>query len=106
LTVAPLEWLRECQPTIEKRLAERHLQDNAHVYYNLSSFYYTGRHCPLPAFGHDRDGKTRFPSIVYGLLANDQGCPVAMQVYPGNTADPAPLTTRCRSSGRVLAWRI
>ena len=86
---AALQWLQERQPAIEQRLAQRHLQDNAQVYYDLSSSYYTGRHCPLAAFGHDRDGKTGFPIIVYGLLTNNQGCPVAMQVYQGNTADPS-----------------
>ncbi len=85
---AALKWLLAHPPAIEQRLAQRNLRDNTQVYYDRSSSYYTGRHCPLAAFGHNRDGKSRFPIIVYGLLANDQGCPVAVQVYQGNTADP------------------
>jgi transposase len=82
-----LAWLLERQGRIQRKLARRHLAEGAAVLYDVSSSYYEGRCCPLARFGHDRDGKGR-PIIVYGLLANAQGCPVAIEVYPGNTADP------------------
>jgi len=64
------------------------LKDGANVLYDLSSSYYYGQHCPLAKFGHDRDGKKGLPIIVYGVLANSAGCPVAAEVYAGNTSDP------------------
>jgi len=83
-----LDWLLGRQPAIEKKLAQRHLQDGASVLYDLSSSYYYGQHCPLAKFGHDRDGRKGLPIIVYGVLANGAGCPVAAEVYAGNTSDP------------------
>jgi len=83
---AALDWLVERQPAIEQKLAGRHLGQGASVLYDLSSSFYTGSHCPLARFGHVRDKKS-LPIIVYGVLANATGCPVAVQVYPGNTAD-------------------
>ncbi len=82
-----LDWLLERQPAIERKLAQRHLQEGASVLYDLSSSYYYGMHCPLAKFGHDRDRKG-LPIIVYGVLANGAGCPVAAEVYAGNTSDP------------------
>jgi hypothetical protein len=83
-----LDWLRKRQPRIERKLAGKHLQDGSLVLYDLTSSYYTGRCCPLARFGHNRDGKKRFPQIVFGLLCNHEGCPVAVEVFEGNTADP------------------
>jgi transposase len=83
-----LAWLLERQGRIQRKLARRHLGEGAAVLYDVSSSYYEGRCCPLARFGHDRDGKGGRPIIVYGLLANAQGYPVAIEVYPGNTADP------------------
>jgi hypothetical protein len=82
-----LDWLLSRQEAIEKRLAARHLREGASVLYDLSSSFYYGTHCPLAQFGHDRD-KKGWPIIAYGVLANAHGCPVATQVYAGNTADP------------------
>jgi len=82
-----LDWLLARQPAIERELARRHLTEGGSVLYDLSSSFYTGRHCSLARFGHDRDRKG-LPIIVYGVLANAAGCPVAAQVYAGNTADP------------------
>ena len=56
--------------------------------YDVTSSYYEGKTCPLARFGYDRDGKTGCPIIVYGVLTDADGRPVAVQVYPGNTADP------------------
>lgn len=86
-----MDWLLERQGRIEKRLAERHLQEGGLVLYDVSSSYYEGRTCPLAHYGHDRDGQKGLPIIVYGLLTDIEGCPVAVEVYPGNTADPSTL---------------
>ena len=86
---AAMDWLLARQPAIEKRLAQRHLTEGAVVLYDVSSSYYEGHTCPLACYGHDRDGKKGLPIIVYGLLTDAQGRPVALDVYPGNTADPA-----------------
>lgn len=82
-----MDWLLERQSAIERKLAKRHLREGAVVLYDVSSSYYEGKTCPLARFGHDRDGKTGLPIIVYGLLTDGDGRPVAVQVYPGNTAD-------------------
>ena len=83
-----MDWLLERQSAIEKKLAKRHLSDGALVLYDVTSSYYEGKTCPLARFGHDRDGKTGLPIIVYGTLTDADGRPVAVQVYPGNTGDP------------------
>ena len=77
-----------CALAIEKKLARRHLGEGAMVLYDVTSSYYEGKTCPLARFGHDRDGKTGCPIIVYGMLTDADGRPVAVQVYPGNTGDP------------------
>ncbi len=83
-----LDWLLKRQDAIEAKLAKKHLGEGSAVLYDLSSSFYHGSHCPLAQFGHNRDGKNGLPIIVYGVLANRDGCPVAVQVYAGNTADP------------------
>jgi transposase len=83
-----LDWLLECQGRIEKKLAARHLGDGALVLYDVSSSYYEGRCCPLAQFGHNRDGKKGRKIIVYGVLTDAHGRPVAVQVYEGGTGDP------------------
>src|SRR3954454_21869444 len=83
-----MDWLLERQSAIEKKLAKRHLTDGAFVLYDVTSSYYEGKTCPLARFGHDRDGKTGLPIIVYGTLTDADGRPVAVQVYSGNTGDP------------------
>jgi transposase len=85
---AALDWLLERQPFIEKKLAQRHLDEGAMVFYDVSSSTYYGSHCPLAVRGKNRDG-LKLPCIVYGLLTDREGRPVAIRVYPGNTGDPA-----------------
>ncbi len=85
---AAMDWLLGRQHDIEQKLARRHLAEGAVVLYDVSSSYYEGRTCPLACYGHNRDGKKGLPIIVYGLLTDAQGRPVALDVYPGNTADP------------------
>jgi transposase len=84
-----MDWLLEGQERIEKKLAARHLGEGAQVFYDVSSSYYEGRSCPLARHGHDRDGKKGRLIIVYGVLTDRDGRPVAVQVYPGNTGDPS-----------------
>jgi transposase len=86
---AAMDWLLARQTNIEKKLAQRHLSEGTVVLYDVSSSYYEGHTCPLACYGHNRDSKKGLPIIVYGLLTDAQGRPVALDVYPGNTADPA-----------------
>jgi transposase len=83
-----MDWLLTRQKAIEKKLAKRHLSDGALVLYDVTSSYYEGKTCPLARRGHDRDGATGCPIIVYGALTDADGRPIAVQVYPGNTGDP------------------
>ena len=83
-----MDWLFERQPRIEKKLAARHLHEGSLVLYDVSSSYYEGQRCPLAQYGHDRDGQKGLPIIVYGLMTDGEGRPVAVEVYRGNTGDP------------------
>ncbi len=82
-----MDWLLERKERIEKKVAARHLSEGGLVLYDVSSSFYEGRTCPLAQFGHDRDGKKGLPIIVYGVMTNGEGCPVAVEVYAGNTGD-------------------
>src|SRR6516165_10547602 len=86
---AAMDWLFERQPRIEKKLAARHLGEGSLVLYDVSSSYYEGQHCPLAQYGHDRDGQKGLPIIVYGLMTDGEGRPIAVEVYRGNTGDPS-----------------
>ena len=79
---------RRRQRWIETSLANRHLTDATLILYDVSSSYLEGRLCPLAAFGYNRDGKQGKQQIVFGLLCSADGCPLAVEVFPGNTADP------------------
>ena len=83
-----MDWLFERQQGIEDALANRHLQDGTLVLYDVTSTYFEGRCCPLAQLGHSRDGKKDKLQIVIGLLCAADGCPVAVEVFEGNTADP------------------
>lgn len=83
-----LDWLLERQERIEKKLAKRHLESGAVVLFDVSSSSYHGRTCPLAHYGYNRDGD-QLPSVVYGLLTDGEGRPVAVDVYAGNTGDPS-----------------
>ena len=88
---AALDWLLERQAAIETALAKRHLQNGTLVLYDVSSSYMEGRCCPLAKLGYSRDGKKGTLQIVYGLLCAPDGCPVAIEVFDGNTGDPTTL---------------
>jgi hypothetical protein len=85
---AAMDWLLERQASIENALAKRHLADGALVLYDVTSTYFEGRLCPLAKLGHSRDGKHDHPQIVIGLLTSADGCPIAVEVFDGNTGDP------------------
>jgi Transposase DDE domain len=89
-----LDWLGARQGAIEAALARRHLKDGALVLYDASSSWLEGRCCELARFGYSRDGKKGKLQIVYGLLCAADGCPVAVEVFEGNTADPMTLSTQ------------
>ena len=84
-----MDWLVARQDRIEKKLAARHLSEGCFVFYDVTSSYYEGRCCPLARYGHDRDGKRGRPIIVYGLMTDGEGRPVAVEAYPGDTGDPS-----------------
>jgi Transposase DDE domain len=88
---AALDWLLAQQERIERTLARRHLGEGTLVLYDVSSSSLEGRKCELAPFGHSRDHRKDKPQIVYGLLCNRDGCPIAIQVFDGNTADPGTL---------------
>ena len=89
---AAMDWLYERQDTIERALSRRHLavanNPSGRAYFDLSSSWMEGRTCPLASFGYSHDGKRGKPQIEYGLLTDQKGCPVAIRVFPGATADP------------------
>lgn len=89
---AALDWLLARQPAIQQKLAARHLHDDGLALYDVSSSYYEGHTCPLARRGHDRDGHTGRPILVYGVLTDGEGRPVAVDVYPGNTGDPTTVS--------------
>jgi hypothetical protein len=93
---AALDWLLERQAAIEAALAKRHLKNGTLVLYDVSSSYMEGRCCPIAQRGYSRDGRRGTLQIVYGLLCAPDGCPVAIQVFEGNTGDPMTLATQVK----------
>jgi len=89
-----LDWLLPQQLQIEAALARRHLGEGTLVLYDVSSTYFEGHCCPLARYGHSRDERRGNPQIVFGLLADAEGCPVAVEVFEGNTADPKTVATQ------------
>lgn len=82
-----MDWLFQRKSRIEKKLVGKHLGEGDYALYDITSSYYEGSKCSLAKFGYNRDGKKGKKIIVYGVMANADGCPLAMQVYPGNTKD-------------------
>ena len=94
-----MDWLLHRQPQIEAALATRHLSEGTLALYDLTSTYFEGHTCPLAQFGHSRDGKKGKVQIVFGLVCNAEGCPVAVEVFEGNTGNPttvAPVIAKLR----------
>src|SRR5574341_801238 len=88
---AALDWLLPRQARLEAVLAQRHLAEGTLVLYDVTATYFEGRTCPLARHGHERGGKRGKLQIVFGLLTNAAGCPVAVEVFAGNTGDPKTL---------------
>jgi hypothetical protein len=88
-----MDWLLPQQARIEQALARRHLRDASLALYDLTSTYFEGRCCPLARYGYSRDGKRDKLQITFGLLTNADGCPVAVEVFEGNRADPSTLSS-------------
>jgi transposase len=88
---AAMDWLLPQQPKVEVALAKRHLSEGALVLYDVTSSYFEGRNCPLARLGHPRGGKKGKLQIVFGLVCNAEGCPVAIEVFEGNRGDPTTL---------------
>lgn len=104
---AAMDWLLERQPRIERVLAERHLAPDALVLYDLSSSWVTGRHNALARLGHSRDGRPGTLQVEYGLVTDAEGRPVAVEVFPGDTADPATVASAVdRLRGRFGLERV
>jgi transposase len=91
-----MDWLAGRQQFIERKLANRYLADGSTVFYDVSSSSYHGKHCTLAKRGYNRDG-LKLPSIVYGLMADRSGRPMAIRVYPGNTADPVTVPDQIKA---------
>jgi Transposase DDE domain len=89
-----LDVLGAAQPAIERTLARRHLKDGTLVLYDVTSSYLEGRCCELARFGYSRDGRPDRPQIVFGLLCAADGCPVAVEVFEGDTGDPKTLAVQ------------
>ncbi|MEL6341441.1 MAG: IS1634 family transposase [Myxococcota bacterium] len=84
-----MDWLEERQPAIEARLAKRHLEPCGLVLYDLTSTYVEGTKCDLAARGHNRDGKHGKLQVNFGMITDEDGRPISVSIYPGNTADPS-----------------
>jgi transposase len=91
---AALDWLLARQARIESALARRHLQEGTLVLYDVSSSYFEGHSCPLAQLGYSREGRRGTPQIVYGLLCDRRGCPVAVEVFEGSLHDDKTLPTQ------------
>src|SRR5450759_1210 len=85
---AAMDWLLEQQAKMESALAKRNLAEGGMVLYDLTSVYLEGSKCPLARRGYSRDGKRGLPQIEFGLITDRKGCPVGVDVFAGNTADP------------------
>ena len=89
-----LDWLGSEQSFIENQLARRHLANGALVLYDVTSTYLEGSCCPLARHGYSRDSRPDRPQLVIGLLCAADGCPVGVEVFEGNTADPATVAAQ------------
>ena len=102
---AALDWLGAAQERIERGLARRHLTDGTLVLYDVSSSYLQGRHCQLAQYGYSRDRRPDQLQIVYGLLCDRDGRPIAIEVFAGDTGDPATLSAQVEKVKRRFGLR-
>jgi hypothetical protein len=90
---------------IERGLARRHLSDGMLLLYDVTSTWLEGRCCELARFGYSRDGRRDKPQIVVGLMCTAEGCPIAVEVFEGNTGDPATLADQIDKLKRRFGLR-
>ena len=91
-----MDWLLPRQTRIENEFAKRHLSEGTLALYDLTSTYFEGRRCPLAKLGHSRDGKRGELQIVFGLLCDKEGRPIAVEVFEGNTGDPMTVASQVK----------
>ncbi len=102
-----MDWLLKRQEKIENQLAKRHLSENTLILYDVTSSYFEGRTCPLARRGHNRDGKKGKLQIVFGLLCDIEGRPIAVEVFEGNVGDPKTLASQIKKiRGRFGLKRV
>ena len=89
-----MDWLLRRQKRIERTLAAKHIEDGSLVLCDLTSVYFEGAKCPLAKRGYSRDGRRGKLQIVFALLCDRDGCPVAAEVFRGNTADPGAVASQ------------
>ena len=93
-----LDKLQPCKNNIEKFLFDYRKINNSRMFlYDITSSYFEGNSCPLEAFGYNRDGKKGKKQIVSGLLTDDSGCPISVEVFAGNTSDQTTVIDRIDS---------
>lgn len=93
---AALDWLYARQERIQKKLISKHFSGSTLVLYDVSSSYFEGKSCSLAQYGHSGDHRPDRLQIKYGLLCNDEGCPMMIEVFEGNTGDPVTFTARVK----------
>ena len=93
-----MDWLLPRQQQIEDTLAKRHVSEGTLALYDLTSTYFEGRRCPLAKLGHSRDGKRGKLQIVFGLLCDTEGRPIAVEVFEGNTGDPMTVASQVKKA--------
>lgn len=98
-----MDWLLQRQGTIQKTLAAKHMSKGSLVLYDVTSTYFEGRSCPLARIGYSRDDKSDHLQIVFGLLCNAEGCPVAVEVFEGNTSDALTLGSQIEKVRKEFA---
>ncbi len=98
----PMDRLLARQKAIQQRLARKHLENGHLVLYDITSTYFEGAYADsdIVLFGYNRDGKEGHEQIVLGLLCNDQGCPVGVEVFAGNTQDAATVVGKIQELRR------
>ena len=102
---ATLDWLGAAQQAIEAALAQRHLSDGVLMLYDVTSTWLEGRCCALARHGYSRDGRRGKLQIIVGLLCTAQGCPIAVEVFEGNTGDPSTLSLQVDKLKRRFGLR-
>ena len=98
---ANLDWLCKHQDVIENRLfRHRHPDGKAKLFlYDVTSSYLEGTENELAAFGYNRDGKNGKRQIVIGLLCDEEGWPLSVEVFAGNTVDTSTFASQVRKVG-------